>query len=35
MADNPQAYRNTRDDQPFQFLGVTTLLRATADTHLM
>ena len=32
MADNPQAYRNTRDDQPFQFLGVTTLLRATADT---
>ena len=32
MANNPQVYRNTRDDLPFQFLGVTTLLRATADT---
>ena len=32
MANNPQAYRNTRDDLPFQFLGVPTLLRATADT---
>ena len=32
MANNPQAYRNTRDDLPFQFFGFTTLLRATADT---
>jgi mannose-6-phosphate isomerase-like protein (cupin superfamily) len=31
-ANNLQPYRNTRDDLPFQFLGVPTLLRATADT---
>jgi mannose-6-phosphate isomerase-like protein (cupin superfamily) len=32
MANSPQAYQNTSDDLPFQFLGVTTLLRATADS---
>ena len=32
IANNLQPYRNTRDDLPFQFLGVPTLLRATADT---
>jgi mannose-6-phosphate isomerase-like protein (cupin superfamily) len=31
-ANNVQSYRNTRDDQPFQFLGLLTLLRATGDT---
>jgi mannose-6-phosphate isomerase-like protein (cupin superfamily) len=31
-ANNLQPYRNTRDDLPFQFLGVPTLLRATAGT---
>jgi mannose-6-phosphate isomerase-like protein (cupin superfamily) len=32
IVNDLQPYRNTRDDQPFQFLGVPTLLRATADT---
>jgi len=32
IANNLQPYRDTRDDLPFQFLGVPTLLRATADT---
>ena len=32
IANNLQPYRNTGDDLPFQFLGVPTLLRATADT---
>jgi quercetin dioxygenase-like cupin family protein len=32
IANTLQPYRNTRDDQPFQFLGLPTLLRATAET---
>jgi mannose-6-phosphate isomerase-like protein (cupin superfamily) len=32
IAHDAQPYRNTRDDQPFQFLGTPTLLRATAET---
>jgi quercetin dioxygenase-like cupin family protein len=32
MTKNLQPYRNTRGDSPFRFLGVPTLLRATADT---
>ena len=32
IANNLQPNPNTRDDLPFQFLGVPTLLRATADT---
>ena len=32
IPNNLQPYRNTRDDAPFQFLGLPTLLRATAET---
>ena len=31
-ANNLHPYRNTRDDLRFQFLGLTTLLRATVET---
>jgi mannose-6-phosphate isomerase-like protein (cupin superfamily) len=31
VSTNLQPYRNTRDDRPFQFLGLQTLLRATVE----